>query len=59
MGLIEVIDRLKRAFSSHEPYVRPADIEHQRQVLNDQQTEIDRLRQIADDEDRARRYLRG
>jgi hypothetical protein len=59
MGLSEVLDRMKRVFSPPQPYERPPDLEHVRQVLGDQQTEIERLQQIADDEERARRFLRG
>ncbi len=48
MELTRVIERLKRAFQAVPPYERPADLEHAHRVLDDQQTEIGRLREIAE-----------
>lgn len=58
MGLSEVLDRVKRAFGPPPPYERPPDLEHTRRLQDRQQTEIDRLRQIVEDETKARDFLR-
>lgn len=59
MGLNDMLERIKRAFSEPLPYERPPDLEHTRRVIDRQQSEIDRLRQMAQDEEQARKFLRG
>jgi hypothetical protein len=59
MGFNEMLDRVRRAFSPPPPYERSEELERAHQVIGDQKTEIERLRQMAEDEERARQWRRG
>ncbi len=56
MGLCEMIERIKRAFSDDPPYERPPELQGVRQVLDAQIREITRLQQMAEAERQIQEY---